>query len=91
MLRCFKGYAAVGIFGQAGWWIDRIGLTCKKWRNGTTEGGALKTISFGGPGGRAYSLACPSGGYGLYKVYGWWKDELFGSTVVSHDISCRTA
>jgi uncharacterized membrane protein len=63
----------------------------KKWRNGTTEGGALKTISFGGPGGRAYSLACPSGGYGLYKVYGWWKDELFGSTVVSHDISCRTA
>ncbi|MFP2933116.1 hypothetical protein ACLESO_49805 [Pyxidicoccus sp. 3LG] len=77
-LDCPAGYVATGVFGRAGKYIDRMGLTCKQLNSDGSLGGTYNTPSVGGGGGGDFSLGCTDGEaiVGLGGASGGYVDRL---------------
>lgn len=63
-LFCATGEVAVGIWGQAGWVLDHLGVRCQTLTNGVLTGSAYTGTGLGGIGGTSFGTAgeydCPS-------------------------------
>lgn len=58
---CNDNEELAGIYGNAGWYVDSVGLSCVRINrsNGTWQGETRTGQRLGGGGGRPYDLRCP--------------------------------
>ncbi len=77
-LSCPGGYVAVGIYGQAGSWINQLGLNCALLKSDGTLGSPVSTGSDGGSGGSSFQYDCPNNQaiVGFSGRAGWYVDQL---------------
>jgi hypothetical protein len=92
-LGCPAGKVAVGVFGYAGAWFDRLGVRCAT-VSGVTVGAITNGPNVGGTGGAAFTYDCPAGSVlaritghnGTTNSAGWCNT----TTTIDQTYQCRS-